>query len=170
MTIMFFMKTKFRILCQVLLGVVYIAMLTYFTVQSLKSGTASSETSDTVANVTASVIEWTSGQKVTVDDSFRYAVRKWIGHYGYFVALGSVSALFYYSFQRQTSWLFSTLFHFISGIVFAFFTEFVCQTIASGRYPSFYDVGMDYLGFISLSVIISLIFFFLWRKNKKKEA
>ncbi len=164
------MKTKFRILGQILLGVIYIAMLTYFTIQSLKNGNASNETSSTVANVAAMIIEWTSGQKVTVDESFCYAVRKWIGHYGYFVALGGVSSLFYYSFQRQTSWLFSTLFHFISGIVFAFFTEFVCQAIASGRYPSLNDVGMDYLGFISLSIIISLVFFFLWRKSKKKEA
>ena len=47
-------------------------------------------------------------------------------------------------------------------------TEFWFQAVSSGRGPNINDVGLDYLGFSTLSFILSIILFIYYYKRNIK--
>lgn len=151
---------------QISLGTVYIMLLIFFTWQSLKSGESSASTSDWVSHMISSFLEMMTGKEFPVDERFTYLIRKWIGHFGYFVFLGFVSCLFYRTFQdgskRRFLWI---SIHYANGFIFAFLSEFVFQMLASGRTASMLDVLLDYGGFLALSLPLSS--FLLFRDRKR---
>ena len=161
---------KYKRIHRILLGTVYVILLAFFTWQCLKSGESSSADSSSVARTISSVLEILTGKEFSVDDHFIHLIRKWIGHFGYFVLLGSVSFFFYRTFddggKKRLLW---NSIHFASGFLFAFISEFVFQTIASGRTASMLDVLLDYGGFLTLSLPVSMLFVLKDRKRHSKE-
>ena len=160
-------KNKFMAI-QIILSILYVAMLVFFAYECFKNGEDASKQASGVANVVANVQEAITKKPVVVDDNYRLAISKGIGHYGYFCLLGLVSVLFYMTFKKLKIG-FRVLLHFTSGIVFAFLTEFVAEALTSGRNASFTDVLIDTAGLFTFSSIFLLIFFiYKYIKGVKK--
>lgn len=155
------MNLKLKRIYQISLFIIYIALLVFFAYESLKDGTASGESSNRIGNIIASIIEFFTGKEFVITDRFNYLIRKFIGHFSYFVLLGCISCLFYSSFSKKIKDLeLLSIVHFATGLMYAFMTEFLFQMIAVDRMPSLLDVFIDYFGFIFLSVIILKMIYF----------
>ncbi len=122
----------------------------------LQSGGDSSNTSKVIAEGIADAQETITGKEVVVDDDYIMITRKILGHFGYFMVLGIVSALLYLSLYTLKPFYRISI-HYVSGIFFALVSEFMLEASADGRAPSFKDVLIDALGFISLSTFIVII-------------
>ena len=130
----------------------------------LQSGGDSSDTSRVIAEGIADAQETITGKEVIVDDDYIMITRKVLGHFGYFMVLGIVSALLYLSLYTLKPFYRISI-HYVSGIFFALVSEFVLEASADGRGPSFTDALIDSIGFISVSSIIILI----WLFNRMKK-
>ena len=130
----------------------------------LQSGGDSSDTSKVIAEGIADAQETITGKEVVVDDEYIMITRKVLGHFGYFMVLGIVSALLYLSLYTLKPFYRISI-HYVSGIFFALVSEFMLEASADGRAPSFKDVLIDSIGFISLSTFIVII----WAIRRKKN-
>ncbi len=141
---------------QIFLTIAYIALIFLFCYMCLQSGGDSSNTSKVIAEGIADAQETITGKEVVVDDDYIMITRKILGHFGYFMVLGIVSALLYLSLYTLKPFYRISI-HYVSGIFFALVSEFMLEASADGRAPSFKDVLIDALGFISLSTFIVII-------------
>jgi len=141
---------------QIFLTIAYIALIFLFCYMCLQSGGDSSNTSKVIAEGIADAQETITGKEVVVDDEYIMITRKILGHFGYFMVLGIVSALLYLSLYTLKPFYRISI-HYVSGIFFALVSEFMLEASADGRAPSFKDVLIDSLGFISLSTFIVII-------------
>ena len=101
---------------------------------------------------------------------FFYKVRKGLGHFGAFLVLGIFSTFTYMLFFTKKKWFFSVPLNFIVGFFIAALTEYI-QTLVPGRYGCWSDIVIDYSGFSSsavvLTVIIFVVYFVKFLKNRK---
>lgn len=139
---------------QIILLIIYISLLVFFTIESLKDGNRTMESSNRISFLVRDIIKFFTGINIEIDDNFNYIIRKFIGHFSYFCVLGIVSSLLYFSFNNGKNYYKLAIIHFSSGFIFAFFTEFIFELFTSGRSASFKDVMIDFLGFIFISPII----------------
>lgn len=139
---------------QIILLIIYISLLVFFSIESLKDGNSTIESSNKISFLIRDIIQFFTGIKIDVDDNFNYIIRKFIGHFSYFCILGIVSSLLYLSFDNKKNYNKLFFIHFSSGFIFAFITEFIFQLFISGRSASFKDVMIDFLGFIFISPLI----------------
>ncbi len=153
------MKNKILIyrIIQIILLILYIGLLVFYTIKSLETGIESTASSDKISNITADILETLTQKPIERTEYFKSSVRKYIGHYSYFVVLGFISILLYLSIN-EIKLKYRLIIHFSSGLIFAVITEFWFQLVSSDRGPSINDVGLDYLGFITLSFFISLFY------------
>ena len=163
------MKLKYRIY-QAILLILYIGLMVFFIIMCKESGNKSSESSQKVATVTANLINTVSGKDVVSSnsESFQRFVRKFIGHFSFFVVLGSVSILFWLSITEIKRFI-RIIIHYSIGILFAIVSEFLLEGTTKGRGPSWSDVMLDSFGFIILSTIIVLIYYFIYLKSKNSK-
>ena len=157
---------------QITLAIIYIALMVFFVCKCLENGADSTESSQRVADATATVINGVAGSG-TVDsqsESFHSWVRKFIGHYSYFVLLGSVSTLFYLSLRKKVKDYLLLTISFSVGFIFAVISEFLLEAKTLGRTGSWSDVGIDYLGFITLSIVIVFIYYLIKFKKSRKNS
>ncbi|MFA6830283.1 MAG: VanZ family protein [Bacilli bacterium] len=150
---------------QIILIILYLFLIGFFCYSCLQDGNESGEESQLVAQIILRPIELITGSKIEITDEINHLIRKLVGHYGYFVVLGTVSSLLYYSFDRPRLSI-RILINFVSGLLFALFSEFVLQSLTPGRGPSIQDAGIDYAGFVTLSLVITIIYLV---KQKKKS-
>ena len=136
-------------------SVFYFLLLIVFVYLSLEDGNESTNTSNFVVNILVSIISFFKKETYVPSELFLLLVRKIFGHFLYFLFIGITSFFFYNGFKIK--YHNKLLFHFISGFIFALFTEFILQNISINRGPSLYDVLIDYLGFLSISIILSFI-------------
>lgn len=139
---------------QIILLIIYISLLVFFTIESLKDGNSTMESSNRISFLVRDIIKFFTGINIEIDDNFNYIIRKFIGHFSYFCVLGIVSSLLYFSFNNCKNYYKLAIIHFSSGFIFAFITEFIFELFTSGRSASFKDVMIDFLGFIFISPII----------------
>ncbi len=132
----------------------------------LQSGGDSSNTSKVIAEGIADAQETITGKEVIVDDDYIMITRKILGHFGYFMVLGIVSALLYLSLYTLKPFYRISI-HYVSGIFFALVSEFMLEASADGRSPSFTDALIDSIGFISLSTFIVIIWAIRRHKNNQ---
>ncbi len=163
------MKNKILIyrIIQIILLISYIGLLVFYTIKSLETGLQSSASSDKISDITADIIENVTQKPVEKTESFKTSVRKYIGHYSYFVALGFISSLLYFSI-KELKLKYRYIIHFSTGLIYALMTEFWFQAVSSGRGPNINDVGLDYLGFSTLSFILSIILLIYYYKRNIK--
>lgn len=104
--------------------------------------------------------------------AFLHKVRKGIGHFGAFFVFGIFSTFTFLLYFRYKKWIFSVPLCFIQGFGLAALTEYI-QTFVPGRCGLFSDVIIDFSGFCSSAVILSitilLIYLVKYLKLKKKE-
>lgn len=106
-------------------------------------------------------------QKVIKDQDLREffsKIRKTLGHFGAFLVLGVLSTLTYMLFIRKC-WYVSIPLNFISGFLVAGLTELI-QYYVPGRYGCWADVWIDYSGFISFAVLMTICFMVYRISNK----
>ena len=156
-------------LIRILLLTSYLFMMAFYIVKSLENGQDSLSSSTSVAQGIAKIDEAITGKTVKVDDNFRHLIRKYIGHYGYFVLFGIISILLYLSLPKLKHYI-KIIINYSIGFIFAFMTEFLFQLNAKDRNPSFLDVMIDFGGFVTLSSFI-VLFYYIKRDsiNYKKD-
>ncbi len=159
--------TKYKVY-QIILFIVYISMICYFTYQCFLDAPRSTVQSNIVTDVVVDVVEGTTQKPIENVNEFKVFVRKFIGHYSYFVLLGIVSSLLYCSF-KNIKFYFQWLLHFGIGFAFAFISEFLIQQFINGRAASIQDVGIDCLGFITISIFICVGFLIYRNKQNKNK-
>ena len=154
---------------RILLLTSYLFMMVFYIVKSLENGQDSLSSSTSVAQGIAKIDEVITGKTVKVDENFRHLIRKYIGHYGYFVLFGIISILLYLSLPKLKHYI-RIIINYSIGFIFAFMTEFLFQLNAKDRNPSFLDVMIDFGGFVTLSSFI-VLFYYIKRDsiNYKKD-
>ena len=88
---------------------------------------------------------------------FYYTVRKSIGHYAAFLVLGICSTFVALLYFKPKYWAISLPLNLGLGFGVGALTEYI-QTFVPGRYGCMDDVWIDFSGFVTSAVIISLIF------------
>ena len=155
---------KSKIIYAIIVTTIYLGLLITYIYFSLSSGNDSSNFSENISKFIANTLN-NMGANITPDENFHVIIRKLIGHFGYFVLIG-ISSFMFYNMLKNIKFIFRIIIHFSMGFLFAFFTEFGLQKIATNRGPSIVDTMIDFDGF-SLSVIVILIYFLI--NHKKKE-
>ena len=143
---------------RILLLASYLFMMIFYIVKSIENGQDSLSSSTSVARGIAKIDEAITGKSVKVDDNFLHLIRKYIGHYGYFVLFGIISISLYLSLPKLKHYT-KIIINYSVGFVFAFITEFLFQFNAKDRTPSFLDVMIDFGGFVTLSAFIVLYYY-----------
>lgn len=105
--------------------------------------------------------------------SFLYYVRKSVGHFGAFLVLAIFATLTYVMFFRRRLYFVGVGINFLSGFLFAGFTEFL-QTRTPGRVGCMSDILIDYSGYITSAIILTIVFTTIFAvkyfRNKKKSV
>lgn len=154
---------------QIILFLIYIGLMVFFAVKCIETGVESQASSQKVVDTTAVVINQVAGEGTVdpLDSSFQNFVRKFIGHYGFFVLLGIVSILFHLSFNDKYNDYILVSVSYGVGITYAVLSEFWLEGSTNGRGASWKDVGIDTLGFMTVSFIIVLIYYLIKLKKQK---
>ena len=147
---------KKHLIYQITIGSIYIFLLLAYGYLSLQTGSDSAEQSKDVVGSMAAILQFIFGSDIVVDGAFVTFIRKLVGHYIYFVGLGLFSWLFYYSFKNIKLWK-RLVIHFSSGLIYSFITEFVFQIMMQDRNPTWGDVFLDFGGFITVSLILTIV-------------
>ena len=105
--------------------------------------------------------------------SFIYQVRKALGHFGVFLVLAIFASLTLFMYFGNKKWyiiLIKIISIFAFGFLFAAFTEYL-QTLVPGRYGTMSDILIDFSGYMSSAILLSIgfIVFLIIRHNKKKN-
>ncbi len=156
---------KSKIIVLVIFGILYIAMLAFFTKMCLETGEKSTESSNTVAKIVQSVLNTLFNAHIELTDNYLRLIRKLIGHFGYFACLGIVSIIFYLNMPIKLN--IRIVLHYVIALLFAFITEFLLEGSTDGRSASINDVLIDYSGFILISTIILIIYLINVKRLKK---
>lgn len=151
-----------RYLVRIISLILYIALIIFFTIKCFENGDTSTSTSRSVAKIIKNILNTIFRTNIEMTDGYLKIIRKLIGHFLYFLVLGVVSLIFYLTFERRNL---NIIIHYTIGLLFALTSEFIFEANTSGRNASFNDVIIDYIGFISLSSIMLVIYIF----HSKKE-
>ena len=162
------MTQKRKRIIQIVLFIIYIGMLVFFTYECFQTGDNASKQAGNVANAVANVQEAVTKKPVVVDNEYKKIISKLFGHYGYFCILGLVSILFYMTFTKIKAYI-RFIIHAGIGIIFAFGTEYIAEALTDGRTASIIDVGIDTLGLLTLSGIFIIIYYIVMIKKMKKD-
>ncbi len=152
-----------RYLVRIISLVLYIALIIFFTIKCFENGDTSTSTSRSVAKIIKNILNTIFRTNIEMTDGYLKIIRKLIGHFLYFLVLGVVSLIFYLTFEKRRN--LNIIIHYTIGLLFALASEFIFEANTSGRNASFNDVIIDYMGFISLSSIMLIIYIF----HSKKE-
>ncbi|MGM9972390.1 MAG: VanZ family protein [Anaeroplasmataceae bacterium] len=149
---------------QTIVLILYILVLILFMLLSIQSGSDSGSLSGSVADIIKDMYESIFHDKINNINRFNYYIRKIIGHYGFFLLIGLLSSMYLYSIRR-VKYIFLIGINFSFPLIYAFISEYVLQSLANNRNPSFNDVWIDYAGFLTSGIILTIIFYFIRRKN-----
>ena len=168
---------KYTILKWIVFGLA-VAINLFIIINALINGEASAQESNKVAHTTADIINEVKPETITKENfpSFALAIRKLFGHYGLFVVSGLLSSWSFYLFLKDTKvgyFLYQIGFTLLFGFVIAAISEFA-QMFVEGRYGTWKDVGIDFLGYFTGFSLIFLILLIrkskiFWKKNYMKN-
>lgn len=103
---------------------------------------------------------------------FYYIVRKSIGHFGAFLVLGIFGTFSFLLVLDKRKWFISIPLNIGLGFGIAALTEYI-QTFVPGRYGCWDDIWLDFSGFMTSAVLITvgilLTYLIKHLKNKKKS-
>ena len=133
------------------------------TIEALKGGTVTITVSTSYDGETTSESFELTVDPLTLKDTmqdFYYTIRKSIGHFAAFFALGFLGALTYYIIfnKKFTGKLLACVVSLSSGFAIACITEILqLPYFTEGRYCSFDDVILDFSGYCTSAIPIALI-------------
>lgn len=157
------MNVTLRKVFRIMLILLIIANLAFIYTQSLLPPEKSTEQSESVGGIISEIIP-----PDTPEGKFVLANLRKIAHFTEFASLAFFTALYIVIYERRVSVI---AFSFPTALILAFFDETL--QYASGRGPSISDVWIDFLGFVSISVIfytVHVISNFIIKKCKQKFA
>ena len=98
-------------------------------------------------------------KKNIIDDmtSFMLYIRKGVGHFGAFLILGIFATISAALFIRKKLYFVGVAANFAFGFLFAGFTEYL-QTLTPQRVGCMSDILIDYTGYISSAIVVTIIF------------
>lgn len=104
---------------------------------------------------------------------FFRAVRKAIGHFGAFAAVGLIGTIMFFLWMRKKWFPLGVGINFTCGFGLAALTEYI-QTFVPGRYGAWSDIWLDFSGFsiaagVTTLVIIAIYLIKKYGKKKKVE-
>ena len=155
-------KKGVRIALMILLALMAIfdAVLIYEAANPGEMSSGKSTAIGTVVAETINNIAASFGEKqppITDMNSFLAFFRKLVGHYGAFLLLGIPSSFFFLIGFNNKSLMWSAPVNFVHGLFMAALTEFI-QLFTPGRFGAWSDIGIDFAGYCTSSVIISIVF------------
>lgn len=110
---------------------------------------------------------------ITDLSNFLLMIRKSVGHFGAFLVYGIASTFFFQMIFDKKNWLFAGILNISQGFSIATLTEFI-QLFVVGRFGTFYDVLIDFTGFLCSSIFITLVFIgveiYKYLKAKKEKV
>lgn len=108
-------------------------------------------------------------------NAFIYQIRKGLGHFGAFMALGICSTMFFMLITDKKKWLFLIIpANIATGFAISGLTELI-QYFVPGRAGVWSDVWLDFEGFCAAAIVITSIFLivylvqYLRKRNKEKK-
>ena len=151
-----------------------VAVNVFIIVNACINGTISSQESGWFSKTFASVINFFSPNYITDAnfDNFAAITRKLVGHFGLFAVDGFVSTLTTYEFLKDSKFendlvLFGS--PLLLGLLVAGVSELI-QIFTPDRYGSFFDILIDFGGFIlGFGIAISILLFESSIPFKKEE-
>ena len=151
-----------------IVGYVFILFLIVYFAAS--SASESTKTSDKTTEIVIEVYDAITPTKESVKnrysmDEISHFVRKAIGHFLLFSALGFFASMTYIYFINKMK--LRLILSLISGIIVAIISEII-QIFAEGRGPAIKDVLLDYSGYLLSTLIILLIMFLIIKKKRGK--
>ena len=165
-------KTGVRVALAILLALVIIfdAILIYEAANTGemsegKSTAIGTMVADAINNIAASF----GGEMPPINDmdSFLAFFRKLVGHYGAFLLLGIPSSLFFMTAFNGKSLRWSIPVNLGHGFLMAGLTEFI-QLFTPGRFGAWSDIGIDFLGYCTSSIILSIVYILIYLTRVKQ--
>ena len=144
------MKSLRQKIIVIIFSVLYVAFLAYMIYQSLSSAESSDEQSGMVSGFLSQLGIFTKMQQDGTLDGF---VRKFIGHYLEFAVLGAFG---YMVFSNAVDNEYSFLINCGAGLVSCVIVE-LSQNFAAGRSASFFDITLDYQGYLTAISVLTII-------------
>ena len=103
--------------------------------------------------------------------AFLYKVRKSIGHFGAFLVLGILGTLSFMIIFDKKKWIFSVPMNIALGFGVAGITELI-QKYVPGRYGCWDDVWLDFSGFMTSTIILTItvwvVYLVIYLKKRKR--
>ncbi len=150
--------------------IIYISLTIFIFIKASASAEESSNDSDKVTDVVVGTVDAiTPGDESIVDiygiDKIKQFIRKGLGHFGLFLALG-VFALPTYLLFIKKGWL-AVILELITGFMIAGISEII-QIYADSRGPAFSDVLLDFCGYLTSTILLGglLIIIYIIRKKR----
>lgn len=119
-------------------------------------------------------VDFVVHKKNVIDNmsQFMKYIRKGLGHFGAFLILAVFSTISFALFFRGKLFFIGIAINFLFGFLFAGLTEYL-QTLTPQRVGCMSDILIDYSGFISSAITISIIFTIIFSikffKNRNKK-
>lgn len=119
-------------------------------------------------------VDFVVHKKNVIDNmsQFMKYIRKGLGHFGAFLILAIFSTISFALFFRGKLFFIGIAINFLFGFLFAGLTEYL-QTLTPQRVGCMSDILIDYSGFISSAITISIIFTIIFSikffKNRNKK-
>lgn len=102
-------------------------------------------------------------------DDFNALVRKGLGHYTFFFISGFFGFLTFYFFTKEKRMQKTLLFSLLAGLVLASLSEFI-QLYVPLRAGSIIDVLINFSGYLTATLLLTLIVYLINKKKIKKDA
>lgn len=150
--------------------IIYLSLTIFIFVRASASGEQSSKESDQVTDVVVGAIDQLNPSDESIVDIYgidkvKNFIRKGIGHFGLFLVLGIFGVPTFMLFIKKH--YLALILDLISGFTIAGISEII-QIFADSRGPSFKDVLLDFSGYLTSSLLISLVLFIIYIIRTKK--
>ena len=167
-------ESKFhKVIKWIILGLA-IAINVFIIVNACISGVESTKESDWIVEPVANMINTIKEDTINPSnyDNFSSFIRKFVGHFSLFGLSGLLTTLSFklLYYDKRQKILFLIVFSCISGIFFAFLSEFI-QLHVPGRSGELLDVAIDLAGyFLGMLVIVLIVSILMLKTNKVKSS
>lgn len=168
------MQSKKHLIFTIVVGVLALAMNVFIIVQSCLNGPRSSESSGILVNLLKSFINFFNKETINEDniEAFTGVVRKFIGHFGFFLISGGLTSWSVYlisGYLKKYKHYMGIIFTLCLGLFLAGLTELI-QAFVPDRSPQITDVLIDFGGYIlGTAIVLLIVFIHLRRKEIEQE-
>lgn len=158
------MNNKKHRIYQIVLLVLWVILIVFFSAKCLDTGSESSNLSKKVGEVITKI----TGLNDDNTNNFTLFIRKVLGHFGFFLIFGVVSTLLFFSINELKLYI-RIIINLSQSFIYAIISEFLLEANTTGRNASIGDVFIDYSGFIVGFFITVIISNFIRLESQKYE-